>query len=100
MPPATTRKRKSSTSQTTDADEPDRKTSKTLHPTTKEPDPVDTRLPATPETLGLMESDDDFNSVASSMDLGDDDQDSSVDFGADGAYESLGITCRADADAD
>ncbi|GAB7347581.1 hypothetical protein MBLNU459_g4464t3 [Dothideomycetes sp. NU459] len=44
-------------------------------------------LPATPQTLGSdkpMDSDDDFNSVMSGSDMGfGDDQDSSVDFGAD-----------------
>ena len=48
-------------------------------------------LPATPQTLTSdkgMDSDDDFNSVASSMDLGEE-MSSSVDFGAAGTDDSL-----------
>jgi hypothetical protein len=90
--PASTRtslKRKASdtaTSQDSTA-EPRRKASKGSH---KHKDTeVDAQLPATPQTLDKgMESDDDFNSVASSMDLGEE-MSSSVDFGAAGMCDML-----------
>lgn len=50
---------------------------------------VDAALPATPQTLASdkqMDSDDDFNSIASSQDLELNDADSSVDFGAAGEH--------------
>lgn len=50
---------------------------------------MDAALPATPQTLAsdkdIMDSDDEVQSLASSGDIGMmDDEDSSVDFGADG----------------
>ncbi|UJO21663.1 E3 ubiquitin-protein ligase dbl4 [Fulvia fulva] len=65
--------------------EPQRKASKTSHHKDKEGVLVDAALPATPQTLASdkqMDSDDDFNSIASSQDLELNDADSSVDFGA------------------
>ncbi len=56
---------------------------------------MEAALPATPQTLASdkpMDSDDEVNSVASSVDVEMDD-DSSVDFGA-GKFESLLITCH------
>lgn len=50
---------------------------------------MDAALPATPQTLASdkqMDSDDDFNSIASSQDLELNDADSSVDFGAAGEH--------------
>jgi len=63
--------------------EPKRKASKTTH--AEHITQVEAKLPATPQTLSdkPMDSDDDFNSMASSMDLGEE-MSSSVDFDADG----------------
>lgn len=52
---------------------------------------MEAALPATPQTLGSdkpMDSEDEVNSVVSSVDMGMDDDDSSVDFGA-GMFCSL-----------
>lgn len=61
--------------------EPKRKASKTTH--ADHITQVEAGLPATPQTLSdkPMDSDDDFNSMASSVDLGEE-MSSSVDFGA------------------
>jgi hypothetical protein len=63
--------------------EPKRKASKTTH--ADHITQVEAGLPATPQTLSdkPMDSDDDFNSMASSVDLGEE-MSSSVDFGAAG----------------
>ena len=69
--------------------EPLRKASKISHSKDKEGVLVDAALPATPQTLASdkqMDSDDDFNSIASSQDLELNDADSSVDFGAAGEH--------------
>lgn len=88
--PPITRKRKldldtptaaSASSQDSSSAPPARKATKTKH---KELELVEAALPATPQTLGSdkpMDSEDEVNSVVSSVDMGMDD-DSSVDFGA------------------
>ena len=73
--------------------QPARKASKTTH---KDVEQVEAALPATPQTLGSdkpMDSDDDFNSIVSSDDIGGDD-DSSVDLGAGMLFLSA-LTYRA-----
>lgn len=88
--PPVTRKRKLDNSSIAPASkeslslQPKRKASKTSNKGSIEA--AEAALPATPQTLASdkqMDSDDDFNSVMSGSDdgFGDDDQDSSVDFG-------------------
>ncbi|KAK4556005.1 hypothetical protein LTR86_006701 [Recurvomyces mirabilis] len=85
--PIATRKRKadSTTASADTASEPQRKVSKVSKALQKDSiSQEQAALPATPQTLTSdkgMDSDDDFNSVASSMDLGEE-MSSSVDFGA------------------
>lgn len=62
---------------------------------------MDAALPATPQTLTSdkpMDSDDDFNSVASSMELGEE-MSSSVDFGAAGKYKHGEKACDSEPQA-
>jgi hypothetical protein len=76
---------------------------KSLKPTHPDHSLDEAVLPATPLTLVSdkpMDSDDDFNSIASSDALEIDEDNSSVDFGAGGEFrwDMTGVTCRANAD--
>ena len=72
---------------------PTTKASKTKHQ--KDLEQEEAALPATPQTLASekpMDSEDEVNSVASSVDV-EMDEDSSVDFGA-GMFDLVPITCH------
>jgi len=72
--------------------QPRQKASKTSHTDTIQQQELDADLPATPQTLTSdkpMDSDDEFGSVVSSEELGDE-MSSSVDFGAGGMSRLVG----------